>query len=139
MIKKHLLTILLSLLLSHAFGQTSKNTNEDKLNFSFNYISCVQFLNDALNYNLQPEIFKAFLNEADRHLDIASRLFNENKVKWSPKLAPLTIKDVEKLLEQYKEFTTKETTLTEQEMMSAGLWLKIVDKKNKDIIQKLNK
>ena len=119
---------------THAYAQIPK---DDNLKFSRDFMTCHQLINCALNYNAQPEIYFAFLKEADRYLVTAQSKFNANKVKWGVLIAPLKTEDVDFILEQYQVLTMKDKPLTPSEMQSSILWLRVTETKNRQIVQKI--
>jgi|GEM_PF-4336083 len=124
-----------TLMITSLWAQTP--SKEDNLKFSRDFMSCHQLINCALNYNTQPEIYFAFLKEADRYLVAAQTKFNANKEKWTALITQAKAEDVTFLFEEYQKFTMRDRPLTVSEMQSATMWLRIADTKNRDVVRKL--
>lgn len=142
------LLLVLALITSVHFKAQSQTTKpvaktetapaESNLNFSFYIVSVHQLIRSAMNYNNQPEIFAAFMERAGFYLQGIDIILSKNKESLTKKLLPLKLEDVQNLITNYKQFTEK-LTLSENEMMSANLWLKIAETQNKKIVTNLNR
>lgn len=115
-------------------AQTDKSEN---LKFSRDFIACHQLLISTYNYNHKAEIAVAFLNEAARYLQSAEGIFNTNKKTWEPKLSATGIEDVEKMFTQFHVLIDRGAPITDQELGSATLWLRVADIRTREIVQKL--